>query len=242
MSQIKIDRSAAISYDKKDPRYNLTIEDSNEYIKNIYPLHFKKKCIKDHDIKYDFPLLYRCWGERYENCSIMQRHIETGYCNCAECSKCMMTLYETIPDTIDFDGINLSSQESKLNTLNLRDLKPQNQSTIYDRTRVSIHDNVDIDKSPAIIENFVGAVVADGLINANVLPGGVGEVGKTIINPVNILKDPIGTLTNPLSKITNPIESLGLEKYKDYISYGSIASLLIVAFMGFMYFVMVFMR
>ena len=96
MSQIKIDRSAVISYDKKDPRYNLTIEDSDEYIKNIYPLHFKKKCIKDYDIKYDFPLLYRCWGERYENCSILQKHIETGYCNCAECA---MTLYETIPDT-----------------------------------------------------------------------------------------------------------------------------------------------
>jgi hypothetical protein len=131
--QIKIDKSAVIAYDKKDPRYHLTIEDSDEYIKNIYPLHFKKKCHNSQEfeklVKYDWPLISRCWGEGYENCAVLQKYgktcnnkskaderpiIEAGHCSC---SRCAMTLYDTIEDTLGYAKVDLRSNiESNLNS------------------------------------------------------------------------------------------------------------------------------
>jgi len=74
---VKIDRSRVISYDDSDPRYNLNIEDSDELVRNIYPLHFSKKCHDSDEyenlVEYEYPLISRCWGERYENCAKMNR-------------------------------------------------------------------------------------------------------------------------------------------------------------------------
>ena len=79
MSHI-IDRSRVIGYDDSDPRYNLNIEDSDEYTRNIYPLHFSKRCHDSEEyenlVKYDHPLISRCWGERYEHCAVMKKYGE----------------------------------------------------------------------------------------------------------------------------------------------------------------------
>jgi hypothetical protein len=180
--QIRIDKSAVIAYDDSDPRYNLNIEDSDEYTKNIYPLHFSKRChdSKEYEnmVKYDHPLVSRCWGERYEHCAAMKKYggkkygdtcnsangsndgnsndpivgrsvIDTGYCSCAECA---MNLYGPIEDTLGYARIDLTPDENKgneeddPNELNRSDFKRQNESTIYDRTRIFKNDGLHINR------------------------------------------------------------------------------------------------
>ena len=145
MGQIKIDKSAVIAYDKKDPRYHLTIEDSDEYTKNIYPLHFKKRCHDSKEfekmVKYDWPLISRCWGEGYENCAVLQKYgktckagdkpiIETGHC---ACSRCAMSLYDTIEDTIGYAKVDLRSNNDETNAnQNIIDDQDQDQDKLDD--------------------------------------------------------------------------------------------------------------
>lgn len=152
--QIKIDETAVIDYDRRDPRFGFTIEDSDEYTRNIYPLHFKKKCHNSQEfddlMKYDWPVISRCWGERYENCAVMKRYsvpfVEADHCACSECA---MTLYGAIEDTLGYARVDLGdSADDDDKTLVRSEFKPQNESTIYDRTRVMTNDNLVIDKRP----------------------------------------------------------------------------------------------
>lgn len=157
-----IDSSDLISYDNLDPRYNLNIEDSDEYTKNIYPLHFSKKCHDSKDfenlVKYDFPLVSRCWGERYENCAVMKKYgetcnsndtssqpiIETGACSCARCA---MNLYGPIEDTLGYSRIDLTHDSNEIShkeRLNKSDFKEQNRSSIYDKSRILKSDGLKI--------------------------------------------------------------------------------------------------
>jgi hypothetical protein len=168
--QLKIDKKSVISYDDSDPRFHQNIKDSHEYIKNIYPLHFKKRCHNSSEyeklVKYDFPLINRCWGERYEDCTVLKKYkdgcgnmtangdkpiIETGYCSCAECA---MSLYGPIEDEIGYAMVDLTSNGNRYNknntVLNSSDLKKQNEFTIYDKTRVMETDGILIDKSPDV--------------------------------------------------------------------------------------------
>jgi len=162
--EVRIDRSRLISYDETDPRYNQNIEDSDEYTRNIYPLHFSKRCHNSEEyenmVKYDYPLVSRCWGERYEHCAAMKKYgkncnqnsddpilrsvIETGACSCAECA---MNLYGPIEDTLGYARIDLSpnsNEASHKETLNRSDFKEQNRSSIYDATRIFKSDGLDI--------------------------------------------------------------------------------------------------
>lgn len=160
LGQIRIDSSAVIQYDRRDPRFGLTIEDSDEYTKNIYPLHFRKRCNDsqeyDHMVKYDWPMISRCWGERYENCAVLKRYsdkcknespfVEAGHCACAECA---MTLYGPIEDSMGYARVDLGTNAvNDKETLVRSEFKEQNESTIYDRTRIMNTDNLIVDKSP----------------------------------------------------------------------------------------------
>lgn len=172
-NEVRVDRARIISLDDSDPRYNLNIEDSDEYTRNIYPLHFSKRCHKSKEyqdmVKYDFPLVSRCWGERYEHCAVMKKYgkdcknknnpegedadadavvgrpvIETGACSCAECA---MNLYGPIEDTLGYARIDLSpnsSDTSYKEELNRSDFKEQNRSSIYDQTRIFKTDGLEI--------------------------------------------------------------------------------------------------
>lgn len=162
-SGVVINGSKIITLDDSDPRYHLNIEDSDEYTRNIYPLHFSKRCHDSEDyedlVKYEFPLISRCWGERYEHCAIMKRSgekyeksedgitrpvIETGTCSCA---KCAYNLYGPIEDTLGYARIDLthdSDEASQKETLNRSDFKKQNQSTILDQTRIFRSDGLGI--------------------------------------------------------------------------------------------------
>lgn len=168
-ANVIIDESRLISYDNSDPRYNLNIEDSDEYTKNIYPLHFSKKCHDseeyEHLVKYDFPQVSRCWGERYENCAVMKKYgktcdsndsesrpiIETGSCSCARCA---MNLYGPIEDTLGYARIDLthgSNEISHKETLTKSDFKEQNRSSIYDKSRIFESDGLNINyKKPDV--------------------------------------------------------------------------------------------
>lgn len=164
VKEVLIDRTQLISYDDSDTRYHLNIEDSDEYTRNIYPLHFSKRC-HDSDayeklVKYDHPLISRCWGERYEHCSVMKKYgeidpedpvkgrgvHETGSCSCARCT---MNLYGPIEDTLGYARIDLthdSPEASNKETLNRSDLKPQYNSTAYDQTRIFRTDGLEINR------------------------------------------------------------------------------------------------
>ena len=159
--QTLINKSSIISYHKDDPRYNLNIDDSSKYNKNIYPLHLSKKCHNKKNygdfIKYDYPPIDRCWGERYENCSTLMGDdnsplIETGLIgpnlieagNCS-CSECILNIYGPVEDTIGYARIDLGNSKRKKSADLLRrsDFK-QNNSTIYDSTRIMKTDGLDI--------------------------------------------------------------------------------------------------
>jgi hypothetical protein len=163
-TEVRVDRARIISYDDSDPRYDLNIEDSDEYTRNIYPLHFSKKChdSKEYEnlIKYDYPLVSRCWGERYEHCAVMKKYgkncnsqdsitrpvIEAGSCSCARCA---MNLYGPIEDTLGYARIDLthnSNEASHKEELNRSDFKEQNRSTAYDKTRIFKSDGLEINR------------------------------------------------------------------------------------------------
>jgi hypothetical protein len=58
-------------YNNTDPRYNFTIKDSDEFNTDILPLFLKKTCKNKKEqekIHTEYPMITRCWGQRYENC------------------------------------------------------------------------------------------------------------------------------------------------------------------------------
>jgi hypothetical protein len=163
-TDVRVDRAQIKSYDDSDPRYSLNIEDSYEYTRNIYPLHFSKRChdSKEYEnlVKYDYPLVSRCWGERYEHCAAMKKYgencnsedsilrpiIETGSCSCARCT---MNLYGPIEDTLGYARIDLthdSNNVSHKEELNRSDFKEQNRSSAYDQTRIFRSDGLEVNR------------------------------------------------------------------------------------------------
>lgn len=148
IKDVMIDKSSVIKYDNKDPRYRFTIEDSDEYTKNIYPMHMKEACNTSKSYadfaEYEFPLISRCWGERYEHCAVLKpvTHngiVESAYCACPKCS---MGFYDTIDDTLG-DAIM-----TKSGGISFANYKKQNSSTIYDKTRIFDTDGLDIPNVP----------------------------------------------------------------------------------------------
>lgn len=50
-------------YGKDDPRYELLIQDSDNYNKDIQPLFIQRS-----DTSYYIPEIKKCWSEKYESC------------------------------------------------------------------------------------------------------------------------------------------------------------------------------
>lgn len=144
-----------INYNNFDPRYNLTISDSDEYNVNIYPLLIKKQCNDSDEFKkfleYDYPSIARCWGERYENCadlSQLNMKYHNNNNNRCICSRCRLSLYKDIGSTITWND--------------LREFNPKklNNNNFYDQTRIMngdlIVDNSTPDTNLGFINNIEG--------------------------------------------------------------------------------------
>lgn len=71
MSCVNIKKSNIKLYNNIDPRYNFTIKDSNEFNTDILPLFLKKNWKNNkqrNQINTKYPMITRCWAQRYENC------------------------------------------------------------------------------------------------------------------------------------------------------------------------------
>ena len=180
IKDVMIDKSAIIKYDDKDPRYRFTIEDSDEYTKNIYPMHMREACNTSKSYadfaEYEFPLISRCWGERYEHCAVLKpvTHngiVESAYCSCP---KCAMGFYDTIDDTLG-DAIITDNQ------IGFANYKKQNSSTIYDKTRIFDTDGLDIPNVPDDIPpDMLDQIEHMGGIGGEVVGGAFKTSGDAI--------------------------------------------------------------
>jgi hypothetical protein len=130
---INLDDNKLKKYIDKDPRYNFTIEDSDQFNKTIYPLHIKKVCKKNNKLDASFPRLTRCWGERYENCidpKIIMESNSPGFnakfsksfvedAATSACTECNIDIYDNL----------VTDQPFKY--------KKQKTNIMYDQTRIS---------------------------------------------------------------------------------------------------------
>jgi len=138
----RIDDSKIINYNDDDPRYGFTIKDSDEYNESIYPIGLKRdctdKCIFMQAIKDKYPLVTRCWGERYENC------IDIYTMHDLYCKRCKEKVYN--PDSPTFDDnptISRNTRSSISNDKNiLRNFTPKNinNNTFYDKSWINKYD------------------------------------------------------------------------------------------------------
>lgn len=115
-------------YSDRDPRYNFTIEDSDEYTKNIYPLLLKKKCNNTKEfeeyLRNRYPPIARCWGERYENCADLSNIYPTEsykrHGKACACSRCRMGVYTDVESTVTWEDLK-DFNPKKLNKNNFYD-------------------------------------------------------------------------------------------------------------------------
>lgn len=133
-------KSKIIDYRSDDPRFNLTIKNSNQFNETIYPFHIKKTCDCNFMKKLEetYPPITRCWAERYENCVDLMSLHDQG------CEICKINLYDNARSTIswDIDSESLDGfYPAKLDNNNF-----------YDQTRISKITNpmINIDRSPDI--------------------------------------------------------------------------------------------
>src|SRR5579872_2220683 len=101
----KNEKGKLIKYNNYDPRYNLTIRDSDEFNTEIYPFQIKKDCDKACTLKYELDTIYppitRCWSQAYEHCF----DLESQYKNL--CNGCTIDVSDSLPRPEIFKPKNL---------------------------------------------------------------------------------------------------------------------------------------
>lgn len=121
-------KNKIVRYNNKDPRYNLMIEDSDEYNMPIHPFQLEETCDNERFRIYNPYRAIGCGGHRYENCD------------------------ETVDDR-EFDTCNLELRdptEIKTRRIRLSDYAKLNNNSFYPDTRISkiLNPNVEINNSP----------------------------------------------------------------------------------------------